>query len=322
MMMQTVRISDAVRCFLLNVPKGPNLVCPRETSLSGKQPSNTVLWRETLARRRGRISLVSWRGFQFIGLASAHAINGHRAWEVDRFFVSTGQDKTPGDSNGAGAKLQKSWDHAFTDFLEKLVQEAGERLGERVMLRLPFDSPCVHAARLAGFYPFFEEALLEGQVAEDGQNAAESPLSLGVRLPQDDYGLFQLFCAGSPQQVRAGLGSTFDQWRDSQNPSHKEMRERVIRDKERIIGWLGLRTLGGWQEGRVMYHPGFPDALPALLYNALAQPGLNKWLIPDYQEMAHELLLRRGLVETARYVVLVKTVAAPVMSPGFAAVEA
>ena len=204
-MMQTVRISDAVRCFLLNVPKGPNLVCPRETSLSGKQPSNTVLWRETLARRRGRISLVSWRGFQFTGLASAHAINGHRAWEVDRLFVSTGQDKTPGDSNGAGAKLQKSWDHAFTDFLEKLVQEAGERLGERVMLRLPFDSPCVHAARLAGFYPFFEEALLEGQVAEDGQNAAESPLSLGVRLPQDDYGLFQLFCAGSPQQVRAGL---------------------------------------------------------------------------------------------------------------------
>ena len=321
-MIQTVRICDAVRCFLLSVPKGPNLACPRETSLSGKQPSNTVLWRETLARRRGRISLVSWRGFQFTGLASAHAINGHRVWEVDRLFVSTGQDKTPGDSNGAGAKLQKSWDHAFTDFLEKLVQEAGERLGERVMLRLPFDSPCVHAARLAGFYPFFEEALLEGQVAEDGQNAAESPLSLGVRLPQDDYGLFQLFFAGSPQQVRAGLGSTFDQWRDSQNPAHKEMREGVIRDKERIIGWLGLRTLGGWQEGRVMYHPGFPYALPALLYNAMAQPGLNKWLIPDYQEMAHELLLRRGLVETARYVVLVKTVAAPVMSPGFAAVEA
>ena len=179
---------------------------------------------------------MSWQGFQFNGLASAHAINGHRAWEIDRLFVSTGQDKTPDDSNEDGNKPQKSWDHAFTDFLEKLVQEAGERSGERVMLRLPFDSPCVHDARLAGFYPFFEEALLEGHVAEDTQNAAESPPSLGVRLPQDDYGLFQLFCAGSPQQVRDGLGSTFDQWRDSQNPLRREMREWVIREKERIIG--------------------------------------------------------------------------------------
>ena len=322
MMMHTVRISDAVRCFLLNVPKGPNLACPRETSLSGKQPGNTVLWRETLASRGGRVSLVSWQGFRFTGLASAHAINGHRAWEIDRLFVSTGQDKILEDSNGAGGKLQKSWDHAFTDFLEKLVQEAGERSGERVMLRLPFDSPCVHDARLAGFYPFFEEVLLEGQVAEEGQNGAASSLSLDVRLPHDDYGLFQLFYAGSPQQVRDGLGSTFDQWRDSQNPFRREMREWVIREKERIIGWLGLRTVDGWQEGEVMYHPDFPDALPVLLEKALARQGIQKWLIPDYQEMSQELLLRRGLVETARYVVLVKTVAARVMAPGFAAVEA
>ena len=190
------------------------------------------------------------------------------------------------------------------------------------MLRLPFDSPCVHDARLAGFYPFFEEVLLEGQVAEEGQNGAASPLSLDVRLPHDDYGLFQLFYAGSPQQVRDGLGSTFDQWRDSQNPFRREMREWVIREKERIIGWLGLRTVDGWQEGEVMYHPDFPDALPVLLEKALARQGIQKWLIPDYQEMSQELLLRRGLVETARYVVLVKTVAARVMAPGFAAVEA
>ena len=321
-MMQTVRISDAVRCFLLKVPKGPNLACPRDTSHSGKQSSNTVLWRETLARRRSRISLVSWQGLQFAGLASAHAINGHRSWEVDRLFVSTGQDKTPDDPNGDGAESQKSWGHAFTDFLEQLVQEAGKRLGERVMLRLPFDSPCVHDARLAGFYPFFEEALLEGQVAVNAPNVAESPLSLDVRFPQDDYGLFQLFCASTPQQARAGLGSTLDQWQDSKHPSCKEMREWVIRDTERIIGWLGLRTVDGRQEGGVMYHPDFPDALPRLLSKPLAQPGLNKWLIPDYQEMARELLLRRGLVETARFVVLVKTVAAPVMAPGIAAVEA
>ncbi len=320
-MMQTVRISDAVRCFLLNVPKGPNLVCPRETSLSGKQPSNTVLWRETLSRRRSRISLVSWQGLQLTGLASAHVLNGHRAWEIDRLFVSTGQDKSPDATNEHETRPEKP-DHAFTDFLEKLVQGAGERLGERVILRLPSGSPTVDQARLAGFFPYFEEVLLEGQLAEAAQSGADSPLVLGVRLPQDDHGLFQLFCAGTPQPVRAGLGSTFDQWRDAQNPCRQGMREWVIRNKERITGWLGLRAVDGWQEGEVMYHPDFPDALPALLASGLARQGLHKWLIPDYQEMAQELLLRRGLSEVARYVVLVKTVAAPVMMPGRAAVEA
>ena len=306
-MMQTVRISDAVRCFLLNVPKGPNLACPRESSLSGQQPNNKVLLKETLANRRGRISLVSWKGLQLSGLASAHALNGHRAWEIDRLFGPTGL---------------KSWDRACTEFLEKLVQEAGERFGERVILRLPSDSSTVHQARLAGFFPYFGELLLVGQVAEAAQNGSEPSQTMGPRLPQDDYSLFQLYCASTPQQVRSGLGSTFDQWRDSQSPSRQGLRELVSRDKERITGWLGLRTVDGWQEGQVMYHPDFPDVLPALLAKGLAAPGPHKWLIPDYQEMAQELLLRRGLGETVRYVVLVKTVAAPVKMPSMAAVEA
>ena len=306
-MMQTVRISDAVRCFLLNVPKGPNLVCPRESSLSGQQPNNKVLLKETLASRRGRISLVSWQGLQLSGLASAHALNGHLAWEIDRLF---------------GPTALKSWDHTCTEFLEKLVQEAGERFGERVILRLPSDSATVHQARLAGFFPYFEEVLLVGQVAEAAQNGSDPSQTMGPRLPQDDYNLFQLYCAGTPQQVRSGLGSTFDQWRDAQSPSRQGLRELVVRDKERITGWLGLRTVDGWQEGQVMYHPDFPGVLPALLAMGLATPGQHKWLIPDYQEMAQELLLRRGLSETARYVVLVKTVAAPVKMPGRAAVEA
>ena len=306
-MMQTVRISDAVRCFLLNVPKGPNLVCPRETSLSSQQPSNTVLLKETLASHRGRISLVSWQGVRLNGLASAHALNGHRAWEIDRLF---------------GPTSQKSWDRSCTEFLEKLVQEAGERFGERVILRLPSDSSTVRQARIAGFFPYFEEDLLVGQVAETERNGSNPSPAMEPRLPQDDYGLFQLYCAGTPQQVRAGLGSTFDQWRDAQIPSRQGLRELVVRDKERITGWLGLRTVDGWQEGQVMYHPDFPGVLPALLAMGLATPGQHKWLIPNYQEMAQELLLRRGLSETARYVVLVKTVAAPVKMPGMAAVEA
>ena len=306
-MMQTVRISDAVRCFLLNVPKGPNLVCPRESSLSGQQPSNRVLLKETLASHRGRISLVSWKGLQLSGLASAQALNGHRAWEVDRLF---------------GPTAPESWEHTCTEFLEKLVQEAGERFGERVILRLPSDSSTVHLARLAGFFPYHQEALLVGQVSEIKLNESESSQNMGPRLPQDDYNLFQLYCASTPQQVRTGLGSTFDQWRDAQSPSRQRMQQLVIRNKERITGWVGLRTVDGWQEGQVMYHPDFPDVLPSLLATGLATPGPHKWLIPDYQEMIQESLLRRGLSETVRYVVLVKTVAAPAKMPGMAAVEA
>ena len=74
--------------------------------------------------------------------------------------------------------------------------------------------------------------------------------------------------------------------------------------------------------GEVMAHPDYPDLLPALIDLALARPWAQRWLVPDYQVLAGELLHDRDFHEVDRYTMLIKTVAAQVMSPGVLPVEA
>lgn len=317
-MIQAIQVSDAVRCLLLNVPKGPNLACPKGFLLNAKKPSNAALWKDTLARRRDRITMVAWDGPLLGGLASARTRTGCRVWEVDRLYgpvrpVDSGTDENVPDGCA---------DSVFLTLLEELVQVVGRRKGERVMVRLPSDDPMVDLVRRAGFFSYFEEYLLEGTVRAKEQNGSLLDAPLQRRLPQDDYPLFQLFCAGTPQQVRVGLGLTFDQWRDAQEIPDQSGKEWVLRHEDRITGWLSLRFHQRVAEGNIMVHPGYPDSLPTVVDAALARGGLHKWLVPDYQVMEKSLLIARGFRETARYTALIKTVAAPVSRPAMAAVEA
>ena len=86
-MMRTLRISDAARCILMNVSKGPNLVCPKESICSGEALARPSLWKDALIRRHNRISLVSWQGSCLSSLGSARNRNGRRVWEVDHLYV-------------------------------------------------------------------------------------------------------------------------------------------------------------------------------------------------------------------------------------------
>ena len=337
-MMRTLRISDAAHCILMNVSKGPNLVCPKESICSdGASGSDPSLWKDALMQRRNRVSLVSWQGPCLSGLGSARSRNGRRVWEVDHLYV-------PSETNGARHSQRKPWDSAFLELLEALVREAGTRLGERVIVRLPSNSPVVFQARRSGFFPCYEESLIErtvspqsvipqpvipakagiydGTVEDRSRTDTAAPPGLSDRLPGDDYGLFQLFCVAAPHEVREKLGLTFDQWRDAWESPAEDQREWVLRQNDRIVGWLCVRPFRGVRDCQVMTHPDFPDSLPQLLDRALSQGGVQQWLVPDYQEPVRDYLLRNGLRESSRYTLLVKTIAAPVRKHVMAAVEA
>jgi hypothetical protein len=314
-MMHTFRLSDALRCILVNAPQGPNLACPRD-SLSGTRfLANPKLWQEILAQRRHRITLAWWEGNHLGGLASARAGAGFRVWELDYLYLPI----NPQDSqvNGRHDPLES----VTLELLEQLVQGASQRCAERIFLRIPADSPVTRLAQRAGFFPSFEDILWEGQGSLSGSRA--SPVShCRDRLPQDDYSLFQLFSAATPSPVRIALGLTFDQWKEARELLHQGCRERVTENNGRITGWLSL--LAHWRitEGEIMVHPDHPGLLPALLELALAQGGIHRWLVPDYQEMVGDWLRYRGFRQAARYVILVKTVTARVLIPGMAPVEA
>ncbi|PKB79049.1 MAG: hypothetical protein BZY88_15290, partial [SAR202 cluster bacterium Io17-Chloro-G9] len=192
-------------------------------------------------------------------------------------------------------------------------------------LRCPSGSEVANIAQRAGFFHFFNQVLLEGNGPVGISETTVGDYNTGRilirdRAPQDTHALFQLFSAATPQQVRMGLGFTLDQWRDSQEPFRG--REWVAAHADKIIGWGALWADGVVSHGEVMIHPDFPELLPVMLGRILAQPGSKRWLVPDYQEMTKELLLRKGLRETAEFAILAKTVAAQEFSHSMAAVEA
>jgi hypothetical protein len=314
-MMQNFPISEALRCVLLNTPKGPNLACPRNGPSGASLLKNTSFLKEALAQRRDRVTLARWEGSQFRGLVSAHARRGYRVWEVDRFYIS-------GDPPKSGANGSWAIDTAALELLEGVIEAVGTRYAERIFLRLPSESPIVLLARRAGFFPYFEELLLQRRESRLGSDGAPAPAGLTERLPQDDYPLFQLFSAATPPAVRAAMGLTFDQWRDAHEPRSRGRQEWVVSRDGRITGWLGHPRGRRAKETEVLVHPDSSDLWRGLVEMTLAHRGLQRWLVPDYQTLAADILLGHGFYETARFTMLIKTVAVPVMSLGMAPVEA
>lgn len=314
-MMQNFPISEALRCVLLNPPRGPNLACPRIGPSGASLLENAAFLKEALGQRRDRVTLARWEGSQFRSLVSAHARRGYRVWQVDRLYISD----DPPTSEATGSR---AIDTAALELLEQVIEAAGARRAERIFLRLPSESPLLTPARQAGFFPYFEELLLQGMGSRLGPDRATSPARLAQRLPQDDYPLFQLFSAATPQAVRSAMGLTFDQWRDAYELHSRGRREWVVSSNGRITGWLGLSRGRQAKEAEVLVHPDSSKLWRDLVELTLARGGRQRWLVPNYQTITADILLGHGFYETARFTVLIKTVAVPVMSLGMAPVEA
>ena len=352
-MMQTLSTGDIVRCILFNQPKGPNLAYTMQGLTSGRAATRYSVWKETLAQRHQRVTVARWDGVQLAGLVSAHVRSGHRAWEIDQLFLSDDQagdqanDQANARANVQASNRADSQDRHFysengrrgnigqerksdpqlvaLEILEYMVQQAGESNAERVFLRLPFDTPIFAAARRAGFFPRYEEVLLESRIDRQPGSQSQSNSTLGSHWeelsPEDNYSLFQLYCAATPQPVRTAVGLTFDQWRDSQEYL-SQRRSWVSKRNGKVVGWLGLSRCGRATAAEAMAHPEFPELWEGLVERALYQGGLVRWLVPDYQEPAAGLPVRRQFHDTARYLMMIKTVAVPVGRPEMATVEA
>ena len=355
--MQSLRISDALRCTLPTTLRGPNLACPRD-SLAGVIPGRQQarLWQNAVLQPAGRVALAQWDGLHLSGLVSARVRCGRRAWEIDGWYLpgrDWPQGGMPGGGNGTGGGLVpfpvsapiSEGDAAALELLEQLIAAIGWRSGERIFLRLPAGSPALPLARRSGFYPCFNETLLEGYGGglnlNPGNGVPASQADLGhpagdgsgpggglrPRTTQDEYALFQLFCASTPAAVRDALGLTFDQWQDAREPLFSAKnggrgQEWVAEHKDRIVGWLAMASHRRAREATAMAHSDYPERLAGLLDTALARPGGQRWLVPEYRAAVAERLLRQGFQARAEYTMLVKLAAVPARSYGMAPVEA
>lgn len=318
-MMQTFRISDALRCVILNTPKGPNLACAGHSAASHSSIQNLRLWKQALAERDNRITLACWNGLHLGGLVSARTRAGNKVWEIDHFYLP---GQVPGHQyNGNG--LSDFEETAALELLDQVVQLVGQRSAERVFFRLPSSNPAIFLARRSGFFPYCEGTRLESPTGSQSLGDDAMPMNgFRVRQKHDEYPLFQLFSAATPMPVREALGLTYDQWYDAQEPCDKGRQDWLKEHGGRLVGWLSLLPRGRVTEARAMARPEYPDLLSQLVEFALSNPGVQSWLVPDYQQSVCELLRYRGFQEMARYSMLIKRVAAPALRPGLAPVEA
>ena len=142
-MITAFRMGDALRCMLVNAPRGANLAAPTESIVRCRPLRNSAFWQQSLARNPNRVTVGDWNGMDLSSLASARVRGGIRAWEVDRLHLKASEQAL--------------------DVLEQVVAAAGTCGAERVFLRVPQDSHVVDEARRAGFFAYYEEILLTGQ---------------------------------------------------------------------------------------------------------------------------------------------------------------
>ena len=318
-MMQTFRVTDALRCLVLNTPKSPNLACPRSSPTKHATLQNLGLWKQALTQQDNRITLATWNGIRLGGLVSARTGSG-RVWEIDYLYLP---DSGPNNDCLSPANgLSSTEETASLELLEQLVQEAGLRNAERIFLRLPSGITAISLARRTGFFPYYEETLMEGWAGIIPDNREHQTESIRIRKQQDEYSLFQLFCACTPATVRVALGLTCDHWQDALSLRPSKRLEWVEERNGKVVGWLALFNGKGTAEGQVMAHPDHPELLDPLMTLSLSDPSYQRWLVPDYQQPVRDQLSSRGLREAARYTMLINTVAAPVRCAGMAPVEA
>ena len=317
-MMRHFQLSDVFRGLLLDAPKGPNLACTRQGLTGASSLNNSVLWKETLAQRRTRVTVARWRGLHLEALASARVRSGHRAWEIDRLFLANDSSH----QSGNGLVKHSVPEEVAQELIEHVVLATGEFRAERFFLRVPCGSSVGSMAQRAGFFPCYEESLWEGSCGPLTSKSTKPPLDWRELLPQDGFALFQLFCSATPHTVRAAVGVTFDQWHDAQESHSRRRQDWVTMANDRIIGWLRLAQGRGVTGIEVMAQPDNPELWGDLVERTVGQGGQQRWLVPDYQLDVPGLLFQHRFREVARYSVMIKKLAVPIFSPGMARVEA
>lgn len=315
--MDSLRVTDALRCLLLNLPKGSNLVCPRGARPKPSRLLTASLLKEAIVHEQSQATVSLWTGNRLDGLVSARCRKGRRAWEVDRVFL------TPRQPNFDANNYPDQGDHSgrLPELLEGIMEAVGKRGIERMFLRVSADSSLIPLAIKAGFFPCFHEAALEDTGGSSSDVNPVPPPYFRDRSVSDDFPLYQLYNASTPQPVRCVEGLTFDQWRDGGEPSRRR-REWVYPTEGRIASWVGMSLEGRGTVIEAMVDADHPEIWQDLLRSTKSQKGPKRWLVRDYQSTAGGLLLQRGLQEVSRYTTLVKTVAVPVLNRNMAPAEA
>ena len=242
------------------------------------------------------------RGF-IQALVSLKRCRGPGAWMINRLLLSSGREEV------------------CSDLLERAGFAGDKTQAERLFLRLESTSPAVDMAKRAGFTHYLTEYLY---YLEETHRTEPPQVSLVLRPKSgaDEYGLFRLYTAAAPHQVRRAEGMTLQEWNQSRD---KDATWELVSEKNgEISAWLRIRL--GRTAGRfeIVTELG-PDELGQLVdYSLAALKGRHPvyCLASEFQQQLQHILEERGFVRVESYSCLSKQLAVRVREPQLVPLQA
>ena len=294
-MIRAIQISDLPRCLLMGLGETQNRVYSR--SDPGR---STPEWiglpidaMRGMSGSRGAIVKAWIDGVRIPCLAVASRMAGPQSWELSRLQVSAGAEDS------------------VAGVLTAVFASALKRSATNMSARVLAGDPVASELSRAGLLPAHAETLYRGQ----GSGARiDPPRGIRPREDEDEHGIFRLYSACTPPEVRALEGMTLEQWSASRWDGPGRADEYVLEAGDRITGWLRVFALSAATDLSIMVHPDCPDQDAAALTDlglALAPsngPVLS--LIPDYLPAVGRAANRAGLSARAEFEVHARSVRA------------
>ncbi len=210
------------------------------------------------------------------------------------------------------------------ELLEGAAAHAAQCGAERLFLRVAEDSEADLVAQQAGFTPSFQEHLYIRSRRSAGNGAVDG-VSLREAGPQDEHGLFQLYNAATPAEVRATRALTLSQWQDSREDSAGRVTELVWLDGDRLFASARYSRSSIGVHLEIVALPsvgGRMDGFLAILLRRVNARRMLRCLAPDYAPELGRALEAWGFQRSAGYRVWVRAIASPVLAPGLAPARA
>ena len=230
--------------------------------------------------------------------------------------VTAGQQSGPKSREIKHRYLQSSTYSKVPELLETVSRAAAANRAERVFVRLRRDDSLSPLMRRSEFYPCISENLYgtpaELPKAHRGASSDQLPEALRSKSPRDEYGLFQLFNAVAPSQVRRVICMTFQEWLSSREQPQGRCRKFVLERDGTVRGWL--MTVERARQAQLavavhLGHDGWLDSNLDLGLRSFRDARSICCLAPEYEGGMLQSLERKGLATVSEYVTMVKSVA-------------
>ena len=188
---------------------------------------------------------------------------------------------------------------------------ASARGGTQLSARVLTGDTVGEELRRAGLFLSHAETLYQSRGLSVPANL---PSGVRPKTAADEHGLFRLYSAATPSEVRALGGMTLDQWTASRTRVGRSTRisEYVLEAQSLLVGWLRV-VVGrlGKADVAVMLNPEHTvDDASALLHLGLAEVPEGRAanvLAPEYQTAVRRAAESDGLTTGAELQVHVRT---------------